>query len=41
VVSQVYVEEVPEYFSPKSSGFEKGLVDRWPALKRIIRGNRA
>jgi FKBP-type peptidyl-prolyl cis-trans isomerase len=22
-------------------GFEKGLVDRWPALKRIIRGNRA
>ena len=41
VVSQVYVDEVPEYFSPKSSGFEKGLVDRWPALKRIIRGNRA
>lgn len=41
VVSQVYVEEVPEYFSPKSSGFEKGLVDRWPVLKRIIRGNRA
>jgi putative ATPase len=39
VVSQVYVDEVPEYFSPKSSGFEKGLVDRWPALKRIIRGN--
>jgi putative ATPase len=41
VVSQVYVVQVPEYFSPKSSGFEKGLVDRWPALKRIIRGNRA
>jgi putative ATPase len=41
VVSQVYVDEVPEYFSPKNSGFEKGLVDRWPALKRIIRGNRA
>ena len=41
VVSQVYVDQVPEYFSPKSSGFEKGLVDRWPALKRIIRGNRA
>ena len=41
VVSQVYVEGVPEYFTPKSSGFEKGLVDRWPALKRIIRGNRA
>lgn len=39
VVSQVYVVEVPEYFSPKGSGFEKGLVDRWPALKRIIRGN--
>ena len=39
VVSQVYVDEVPEYFSPQSSGFEKGLVDRWPALKRIIRGN--
>ena len=41
VVSQVYVEGVPEYFTPKSSGFEKGLVDRWPALKRIIRGNGA
>lgn len=41
VVSQVYVEDVPEYFSPKGSGFEKGLLDRWPALKRIIRGNRA
>jgi len=41
VVSQVYVDEVPEYFSPKSFGFEKGLVDRWPSLKRIIRGNRA
>ena len=41
VVDQVYVEAVPEYFTPKSSGFEKGLVDRWPALKRIIRGNRA
>jgi putative ATPase len=41
VVSQVYVPDVPEYFSPKGSGFEKGLVDRWPALKRIIRGNGA
>lgn len=41
VVSQVYVEDVPEYFSPKGSGFEKGLLDRWPALQRIIRGNRA
>jgi putative ATPase len=41
VVNQVYVQGVPEYFTPKSSGFEKGLVDRWPALKRIIRGNRA
>jgi putative ATPase len=41
VVGQVYVEGVPEYFTPKSSGFEKGLVDRWTALKRIIRGNRA
>jgi putative ATPase len=41
VVSQVYVEGVPAYFGPKSSGFEKSLVERWPALKRIIRGNRA
>ena len=41
VVSQVYVEGVPAYFEPKSSGFEKSLVERWPALKRIIRGNRA
>ena len=41
VVNQVYVQGVPEYFTPKSSGFEKGLVDRWTALKRIIRGNRA
>jgi putative ATPase len=38
VVPQVYAQDVPEYFTPKSSGFEKGLVDRWPALKRIIRG---
>ena len=41
VVSQVYVKDVPEYFTPKGSGFEKGLVDRWPALKRIIRGHGA
>lgn len=41
VVSQVYVPDVPEYFSPKGAGFEKGLVDRWPALKSIIRGKRA
>ena len=41
VVNQVYVEAVPEYFTPKIYGFEKGFVDRWPALKRIIRGNRA
>lgn len=41
VVSQVYVPDIPAYFSPKGSGFEKGLVDRWPALKRIIRGNGA
>jgi putative ATPase len=41
VVSQVYVEGVPEYFSPKSSGFEKSLVERWTALKSIIRGKRA
>ena len=38
VVGQVYVQDVPEYFTPKSSGFEKALVDRWPALRRIIRG---
>ncbi|MTA82850.1 MAG: hypothetical protein F2546_01900, partial [Actinobacteria bacterium] len=37
VVSQVYVEGVPSYFEPKSLGFEKSLVERWPALKRIIR----
>lgn len=41
VVSQVYVAGVPGYFEPKGSGFEKSLVERWPALKRIIRGNRA
>ncbi|MEN9954448.1 MAG: hypothetical protein RLZZ41_112 [Actinomycetota bacterium] len=41
VVSQVYAEGVPDYFEPKGSGFEKSLVERWPALKRIIRGNRA
>lgn len=41
VVSQVYAQDVPDYFIPKNAGFEKGLVDRWPALKRIIRGNRA
>jgi putative ATPase len=41
VVSQVYAEAVPAYFEPKSSGFEKTLVERWPALKRIIRDKRA
>ena len=41
VVGQVYVEDVPEYFQPKAAGFEKALTDRWPALKRIIRGKRA
>jgi putative ATPase len=41
VVSQVYAEAVPAYFEPKSSGFEKTLVERWPALKRIIRDNKA
>ena len=38
VVSQVYVSDVPEYFRPKSAGFEKNIAERWPALKRIIRG---
>jgi len=38
VVTQSYVDKVPEYFQPKSSGFEKPLVDRWKALKAIIRG---
>ena len=41
VVSQVYAEAVPAYFEPKSSGFEKTLVERWPALKRIIRDNKS
>lgn len=41
VVGQVYVENVPEYFQPKSSGFEKALAERWPALLAIIRGKRA
>ena len=41
VVGQVYVEGVPEYFEPKSTGFEKALADRWPALKLIIRDKRA
>lgn len=41
VVSQVYVEGVPEYFHPKSTGFEKALVERWPVLKKIIRGKKA
>ncbi|CAB4549855.1 unannotated protein [freshwater metagenome] len=41
VVGQVYVEGVPEYFEPKSTGFEKALTDRWPALKLIIRDKRA
>ena len=38
VVTQIYVDKVPEYFQPKSSGFEKPLVDRWKTLKAIIRG---
>jgi putative ATPase len=41
VVAQSYVDNVPEYFHPKSSGFEKPLVDRWKAIKDIIRGKRA
>jgi hypothetical protein len=41
VVTQTYVENVPEYFRPKASGFEKPLVDRWKALKAIIRGKKA
>lgn len=41
VVGQVYVQDVPEYFQPKATGFEKALTDRWPALKRIIRSKRA
>jgi putative ATPase len=41
VVAQSYVENVPEYFRPKASGFEKPLVDRWQALKAIIRGKKA
>jgi putative ATPase len=41
VVSQVYVDGVSEYYEPKGSGFEKALVERWPALKRIIRGKGA
>ena len=41
VVAQNYVENVPEYFLPKVSGFEKPLVDRWKALKAIIRGKKA
>lgn len=41
VVSQLYVKDVPEYYNPKGFGFEKALTDRWPALRRIIRGNRA
>lgn len=41
VVSQVYVDGVPGYYEPKGSGFEKALLERWPALKRIIRGKGA
>jgi putative ATPase len=41
VVTQSYVDKVPEYFQPKSSGFEKPLVDRWKALRAIIRGKNA
>jgi putative ATPase len=41
VVAQSYVDNVPEYFHPKSSGFEKPLVDRWKAIKDIIRGKGA
>jgi len=41
VVSQVYVDGVHAYYEPKGSGFEKALLERWPALKRIIRGKGA
>ena len=41
VVGQVYAAEVPGYYEPKATGFEKGLVERWPALKRIIRNEGA
>lgn len=41
VVAQSYVENVPEYFHPKASGFEKPMVERWQALKAIIRGKNA
>lgn len=38
VSPQVYVQDVPGYYSPNSSGFEKTLAERWPALLSIIRG---
>lgn len=41
VVPQVYVQDVPGYYLPNSSGFEKTLADRWPALLSIIRDKRA
>lgn len=41
VVPQSYALNVPEYFHPKTSGFEKSLVDRWKALRAIIRGKKA
>ena len=41
VLGQVYVDGVASYYEPKGSGFEKGLFERWPVLKRIIRGKKA
>lgn len=41
VVPQVYVQDVPRYYAPNSSGFEKTLAERWPALLGIIRDKKA
>jgi putative ATPase len=41
VLGQVYVDGVGAYYEPKGSGFEKTLFERWPVLKRIIRGKGA
>jgi putative ATPase len=41
VLGQVYVDGVGAYYEPKGSGFEKALFERWPVLKRIIRGKGA
>ena len=41
VVSQEYAIGVPDYFIPKEAGFEKGLVERWALLKKIIRAKKA